>query len=228
MPSDLLTRAAADAAAPPSSTRLSGVCMLITDFDAPTGGIQMQTRRLASELGRRGVRVFLLARNYHGRARVEHNGDLLIHRSPTFGRVRLLNSLIYLVDSVCWMLRNCRSFDVIHCQQLSGPAMAGLIAKMFVGKPVIVRLSTTGILGEVRFVQTTRFGSLRRRQLRSVDQWVALTEAMRDEILELGVAADKITVIPNSAALPRSSAYAPGIRSQMRAQLGLELDYERI
>src|SRR5207248_10447631 len=87
-------------------------------------------------------------------------------------------------------------FDVIHCQQLSGPAMAGLIAKIFVRKPIIVRLSSTGILGEVRFVQTTRFGSLRRRQLRSVDQWVALTKAMRDEILELGVAPGNITVIP--------------------------------
>src|SRR5438067_9283873 len=225
MPADLLTQVTADPAAPLPKP-VSGVCILVTDFDTATGGVQMQTRRLATELSRRGVRVFILARNYHALARVNRDGDTVIHRSPVFGRVRVLNSLIYLADSVWWMLRNRRLFDVIHCQQLSGPAMAGLIAKRLIRKPVVVRLSSTGNIGEVRFVQTTRFGSLRQRQLRAVDHWVALTPAMRDEIVALGVAPGKITVIPNSAVLPSSPAYVAGVRSQMRARLGLK--YEQV
>src|SRR5881394_3444235 len=118
MPADLLTHVAAAPAAPPSPKPLSGVCILVADFDAPTGGVQMQTRRLVTELSRRGVRVFILARNYHGLARVSRDGDMLIHRSPVFGRLRVLNSLIYLADSVWWMVRNRRLFDLIHCQQL--------------------------------------------------------------------------------------------------------------
>jgi glycosyltransferase involved in cell wall biosynthesis len=77
------------------------------------------------------------------------------------------------------------------------------------------------MLGEVRFVQTTLLGRLRRWQLRGVDRWVALTPAMRDEILELGVAPEKIAIIPNSASLPESPACAAEVRADARSRLGL-------
>ena len=64
------------------------------------------------------------------------------------------------------------------------------------------------------------FSSVRLRLLRRVDHWVALTRVMRDEILALGVAPERITVIPNATHLPDEVEMGPGVLRR-RAELRL-------
>jgi glycosyltransferase involved in cell wall biosynthesis len=205
-----------------SSSRPS-VCMLATDVDSPTGGIPRQSRRLLRELSRLGVKTYVCTRNYHRRPRTERQDGTLIRRSPVVGRrFRALNSLLYLVDTLAWMVRNRRRYDVIHCQQMFGAAVVGLLAKRLLNKPVLVRVTTTGELGEVQHVRRTPPARLRLRQLRQVDRWVALTEDMKREVLTLDAPHERVSVIPNSAVLPEDRAYSPGVKDCYRAQLGLD------
>lgn len=200
-----------------------GVCFLITDFDAPTGGVQSHTRRLIEGLSKQGVKLSVCARNYHRRPRNEVNNGVIIHRTPVpRTSLRASNSALYLADGFAWLLRNRDRFDVLHCQQMFGPAMLGLFAKQLLGKPVVVRVTSTGDLGEVRHIRRMPFARFRLRQLRAVDCWVALTSAMRDEILTLGVLPERVRIIPNSTAIPTDAGFAPGIHERYRTALGID------
>jgi glycosyltransferase involved in cell wall biosynthesis len=199
-----------------------GVCMLSTDADAPTGGIQRQSLRLLEELGRRGVPVSLCTRNYHRKPREESRTDVLIHRTPVPRRSwRVANSGLYLADGLAWLSRNRARFDVLHCQQMFGSAMLGLAAGRLLGKPVIVRVTLSGPEGEVRQIRRLPLTGIRLRQLRAVDRWVALTGEMRDEIVSLGVPAEKVVVIPNAAHVPQRNAQSPVDQACARLQLDL-------
>ncbi len=205
-----------------SRDRPLSVCMLVTDIDARTGGVVQQSRRLLRELNRLGVKTFACTRNYDHRPRTEVCDGTWVHRSPVVGRrFRAINSLLYLVDTLVWLVRNRNQYDLIHCQQMFGAAMAGLFAKSVLGKPVLVRVTTTGELGEVRHVRRTPPVRLRLRQLKNVDRWVTLTEDMRREVLTLETPPERVSIIPNSTVVPEDCAYSPGVKERYRAQLGL-------
>jgi hypothetical protein len=94
------------------------VCMLITNMDSATGGIQIQSRRLLQNLDQRGVRTYVCARNHYHKARKEVLNGTFIQRSPVIsGTFPALNSILYLVDALSWLIRNRKRYDVIHCQQ---------------------------------------------------------------------------------------------------------------
>jgi glycosyltransferase involved in cell wall biosynthesis len=199
--------------------------MLVTDIDSPTGGVQVQSFRLLGELGRRGVRSYVCARNYHGRPRRELRDGVEIRRSPTLGRrFGALNSVLYLADTLGWLVRNRRRYDVIHCQQMFGATMVGLLARRLLGKPVVVRVTSTGELGEVRQIREMAFSRLRLSQIRRVDRWVALTIDMKRELLSLGISETAITVIPNAANLPAGCAFQAEAKDDARRALGLSAE----
>jgi len=201
--------------------------MLTADIDSPTGGVQGQAIRLLRELTSRGIAGSVCTRNYSNLSRDETRDGIRIHRSPVLDRSsRVANSAAYIVDAVTWLMDHRSEYDIIHCQQMFGPATAGLLARPLVKKPVIVRVSSTGELGEVADLHRMPLAKLRIRQLRGVDHWVALTHLMASEIQTLGVPAGQITVIPNAAVIPGDSAVEPATRSRYRRLLGL--DHPRI
>lgn len=197
--------------------------MLVADIDSPTGGVQAQSLRLLRGLAARGISASVCTRNYSHLPRNEIRDTIRIHRSPVWRReFRVLNSAGYLADSLAWLVRNRNAYDVVHCQQMFGPATAALAAKPLVKKPVIVRVSSTGELGEVAELRRMALSSLRLRQLKNVDHWVALTKLMATEINSLGVPSDRITIIPNAVVIPEESARNPETRAHYRLKLGLD------
>ncbi len=85
----------------------------------------------------------------------------MVHRSPVAGRSMSLNGLIYFVDVVLWLLRNRNRYDVIHCQQMFGPAMAACAASVLIRKPVVVRVTLSGATGEAAAVKRMSLSGLR-------------------------------------------------------------------
>ena len=204
---------------------IRGICMLTADIDSSTGGVQKQSIRLLKELTARGIAASICTRNYHHVPRHEVREGIRILRSPVLKRsLRVANSAAYLADAAAWLLRHRSEYDVIHCQQLSGPAMAGLLARPMVRKPVVVRVTLSGEAGEVAELGQMPLSSFRIRQLRKVDHWVALSHEMAAEIETIGVDRDRITVIPNAALIPADSAANPETRLRFRRGLGLDFD----
>jgi glycosyltransferase involved in cell wall biosynthesis len=197
------------------------VCILVTDLDAATGGVQRNTRLLMRAFGDRGVRTYICTRNYEGRPHQEDIGDAKVYRSPVFGRSRGLNGIMYFAYVVFWLIFNRNKYDVVHCQQMFGPAMAAAIAGIFTGRPPIVRITLSGPTGEAEAIRTMPFSGLRLRLLKRIARWIVLTREMRDEIAAIGIREDRIRVVYNGTDLPAKAAYENSVRAEKRAELGL-------
>lgn len=223
----LKVESAQEAGTHDSASGIRGMCMLTADIDSPTGGVQAQSWRLLRGFKERSVTTSVWTRNYHRLPRREVRDGIRIRRSPVLNRAtRVTNSGAYLADAAAWLVRHHSEYDVIHCQQMFGSAMAGLLARVLVRKPVVVRVSSTGELGEVADLRRMPLLSIRIRQLKKVDHWVALTRLMASEIETIGIERDRISIIPNAAVIPADSAANPETRARYRRRLGL--DYGRI
>lgn len=199
-----------------------GVCLLVTDIDAPSGGVQKNSRLLLHELGKRKVATYVCVRNYHGLARTDVVDGIVFRRSPVIGRSMALNGIIYLLDVLFWLIRNRGKYDIIHCQQMFGPTMAAAVASYIIRKPILTRVTTMGELGEVKQIRDMPLAWLRARLIKRVSCWVALTREMKSELVSLGIPGKKIKIIHNSTVIPVEAAYAPETKAKLRSELGLE------
>jgi glycosyltransferase involved in cell wall biosynthesis len=205
-----------------ASSKGLSICMLVTDIDAPTGGIQKQSLHLIKALSRKGGDTFICTRNYHKKSRKELRDGVYIRRSPVVGRsIPIVNSIIYLIDSLIWLIKNRNRFDLIHCQQMFGPAFVALIAKIIIKKPVLVRVTLSGPTGEVSYIKSRPLAKLRIHQLKSVERWVALTSEMKRELCELGIPSEKILIIPNSTHIPSEASFYEEVQKHYRTLLKL-------
>jgi glycosyltransferase involved in cell wall biosynthesis len=195
--------------------------MLVTNIDAASGGVQKNSRLLLRELNLLQIKTFVCVRNYYDLPTTETIDNTVYHRSPVFGSSMAVNGVLYLLDTLKWLVWNRRHFDVIHCQQMFGPAMAAAIATMFIRRPFVVRVTSVGDLGEVKAIKSMRFSSIRMRLIRRVSKWIALSAEMKIEIESLGIPSDRVTIIHNATEIPVESGTEQETRSKYRRKLGL-------
>lgn len=198
------------------------VCLLVTNFDAPTGGIQKNSRLILSELSRRGIKTFVCARNYYNLPRNEIRNGTEFRRSPIFGSSMRINAIIYLIDCFFWLIKNRKRYDVIHCQQMFGPTMAATVTSFLIRKPILTRVTTVGDLGEVKAVRQMPLSIIRLKLLHRVSRWIALTGQMKTELKTLDIAPEKIRIINNATEIPEECGFEAETRTKYRQKLNLE------
>lgn len=204
-----------------SKSRSLSVVILVTNIDAPTGGVQRNTRLLMKEFGKRGVVTFVCLRNYYGLPSNETVDGTVFHRSPVFGNSMAINGIVYLADTLIWLIRNRNKYDVIQCQQMFGPTMAAAVASFAVKKPIVTRVTTSGLLGEVHFIRKMAFSRLRLWLIRRVSLWVALTDEMARELETLGIDRRDIRVIHNSTLIPERAAFDDRFKNDHKALMDI-------
>ena len=200
---------------------LNGLVLLVTDIDAPSGGIQKNSRLLLNELRKRGVATFACVRNYHRRPKTEEIDGTIFHRSAVLGAGLAINGLLFFASTFFWLLRNRGKYDVIHCQQMFGPTMVAAVASFFIDKPILTRVTAIGELGEVKQIREMPLSRLRLRLIKRVSAWAALTSEMKRELVGLGIEPNRISVINNSTDIPSDRAYEPRTKTRLRRELGL-------
>lgn len=153
--------------------------ILLTAYPPEYGGISVSCRRLFHGLKRKGVEVRVVAENRPVEERdVEYVGS--------YSRW-LLSSL----------LRRPEKETIVHYHSHSWPIRAALGALAAWGKFRCVltvhnarapeALASYGIFGRRVFLALARKG---------VSHWIAVSEQIRDQLMALGVKAERITVIP--------------------------------
>jgi glycosyltransferase involved in cell wall biosynthesis len=203
-----------------------GICMVLAKYPPHLGGLELQAHRLARGLANKGLKVYVLTRNYGDFKRFEVIDGIDVYRFPIIANFRILSSLSYTIFSLLWLIRYRRAYNIIHSHQAYSPALIGILAKFFLKKPLIVKISATGKYGERREIENLPFKSLRKRWLKKVDRFVAVNESAIDEFGQLGISKDKFLHIPNGVEVSAESSFEKGIKSKYRKTLNL--DYERI
>ncbi len=198
-------------------TLLPRVCFVAPVATHGGGGLQRQVEIQSRALRARGHGVMLLQRRDE-RLRVEpdhrkrwkhltllQTPDIL--SAPSTGGLRERVRGIAFVGFALARLVGARArYDVIQAQQLYSPTLVGAVAKRLLGKALVVRVTASGQLGELREIGRLPFRGVRNWAFRQVDRVIVLTEAMRAEVLQLGFEPWRVVLVPNAVQPPLEAA----------------------
>ncbi len=217
-------------AAPPSFRLL-----LATETFAPEiGGGERQAALLARGLARRGHFVTLLTRRSRADSppAVDEEG-FRIMRIPPVGPGRHMRWRL-MMRTLPALVRLKDDYDVILVCGYRALGLPALIAGRRLNKPVVFKGDSLGeISGEYFRSGLSRWGlspesapvrallGLRRRWLLRASAQVAISAEIRSELLDAGVPAGRIHVIPNGIDTDVFRPATDGERTALRQQLGL-------
>ena len=114
--------------------------------------------------------------------------------------VRWLNAAFFLLGASWVLFRRRRSLAVIHAHGADWHAgFAGWIGRRF-SIPVVCKGANVPVFPALIGIPFARNFDAWRRRI----HYVALTPAMRDDLVANGVAGDRITIVPNGVAIPEA------------------------
>jgi len=188
----------------------------VSTFPPIVGGVQAATADLCRELLGSGADVLVITRAVKGEKRRDSVAGVPVYRAgwPEAGK---LGSLSYALHSVYLLISAARRYRVIHVQNIDVPLLTGLALRALGGRKLIATIH-----GEAKLAwkMETRLGRLRLGLMRKfVDRHVAITSAMKSELIGLGVEEEKIRQIPNGIDLERFRPPTLAERREARERL---------
>ncbi|HEX9050135.1 MAG TPA: glycosyltransferase family 4 protein [Anaeromyxobacter sp.] len=200
-----------------------GVAILTSLFPPSVGGIQTHTLALARELAARGEEVHVVTRPSPGRAAVEEEDGVTVHRTGLARGPAAAATLAYVALAARVVGALAPRVSVVHAHQLLSPASVALVTRAVRGVPFVVTAHASGTVGDVAcLVHQGALGAVRLAALgRLASAFVAVSAPIRDELLAAGIPASRIRRIPNGVDTSRFAPATPGERAAARAALGL-------
>jgi glycosyltransferase involved in cell wall biosynthesis len=210
------------------------VCILAETYPPEVGGGEAQARLLAEGLAESGCEVLVLTRRSNRQQpRTERTGRVSVLRLPPAGRGQFKKWGLTL--PVLWVLsRRRRQYDVLLACPFRILGIAAVLVAERVGKPVVLKAETNGEMSGAFFLPglrrwglsdftpgVRRFVEARNRVLRRAPAFVALSSAIRAELLDQGVVPERVHLIPNGVDTRRFRPPSPEERAELRGGLGI-------
>jgi glycosyltransferase involved in cell wall biosynthesis len=181
---------------------LPRVLFLSGGFHPLVGGAERQLHGLARTLRQAGAEILVVTQALPGLPSAEEIDGIPVRRwlgtvpptSPLYG-------LTYMLATLAALARLRDRHDVVHCQQLYLHVPAAVAWQAVTGRPVIVRLAGTGETGDVHGLRAMRGARVLQRVAVRAHRFVAVSRASVAEAVDLGVAPDRVVLIPNAALL---------------------------
>lgn len=181
--------------------------MLVARFHPAYGGVENQSLLLSRSLAKLDCDVTVITRRLPGTARMEVIEGVRVIRVSDSRGGRMGAGAAFLVGAVRTLLGE--DFDVFHCHQAYSPATAAVLSSLVRSRPVIVKITASGILGEVGAMKALPFFSVRRRLLQRADVFIALNDEIEEELRSIGIYGAKIRRIPNGVVMPGTQTHEP-------------------
>lgn len=209
------------------------VLMVISQLRPMIGGAERQAELLAHALIKKGVNVTIVTGWWKfGTPRKETVHGIEIRRNFScwgmFGvkGIRPLGALTYMITLGFYLVLHRKEYDIIHVHQALYPAFISvLVAKRFLGKPVIVKTASSGMTGDIRWLSRFLFGRLQLKYLlKHMGCLVAVSRVTGQEFEQIGFPSSKILYIPNGVEIPveaKSSSH-PMIHAVTTARMSRE------
>lgn len=191
--------------------------MVIQSYYPRLGGAERQIMSLAPFLREKGVEITVYTRQYPGMAGEEQIEGVPVKRAKIAGP-KIVAALMYILSSLVNIARD--QPDVLHAHELLSPASTAILAKVFLRKPVIVKVLRGGYLGDLYKVKHGPFAAIRIWFFKSfIDRVISISEEITRELLEIGFSEQKIITIPNG--VDTEKFY--GIPEDLKQSLALNL-----
>jgi glycosyltransferase involved in cell wall biosynthesis len=181
----------------------------------PIGGAERQAVKLAERLQENGVSVMVVTGLWDwGQPRQEVIQGIPVRRHFTawgmfdLKGLRRFGQYFYLLSLFLFLIRHRNEYDVIHCHSAMFEAPIAVQAAKLLRKLVVVRAMASGTWGDLKRLKEDRtvFGTgWMTRKIRDAAAVIALNKQVVQELVEIGVAQDKIFRIPNGVEIRSDS-----------------------
>jgi L-malate glycosyltransferase len=204
------------------------ILMVIGRYRPKIGGTEIQAERLARALIQRGISVEILTGRERGLLSYESHDGLIVRRLwiPDIG-LPILNALVLGIELYIAVLRRRAQFNVLHIHQGLYPAYFSILAAKHLGKPSIIKLSSSGRRLDLNQLkkQFFPFGQYAANFLsKNTDSFVALnTEIANTLMQDWQVPQSRVIRTPNGVELPQACINSP-LRRKYRERLNLPID----
>jgi hypothetical protein len=202
----------------------------VLDHSVPLhSGYTFRTLAILREQRKRGWTTLQLTTPKQGAttALSESHEGLTLHRTPNTGQEGLLAQMRLTAARIAELVKS-EQPDLIHAHSPVLNALPALWVRARLGVPVVYEMRASWEDAAVDH-GTTREGRLRYRlsrgletvALKGADQVTTICEGLRGDIAVRGIAADKITVIPNAVDVAAFQFGVPA-NAELQARLGLQ------
>jgi glycosyltransferase involved in cell wall biosynthesis len=193
-----------------------GVCMIAPIVTHSTGGLQRQVHLQSRALVRAGYMVFVLQRKdptlesdpvkakAWDHVRFLLTPDVFVGMKGPNQLPERARGLVFVLSGIFQVFKFRHRIFICHAHQLYSPTLVGVVARIFFGKPLVVKVTASGTMGEVAELKQLPFRRLRKLAFNLIDRLVVLTPSMVSEVRGLGFAPHRIRLIPNCVELPDS------------------------
>jgi len=170
------------------------------------GGAERVFGYLAEALAHEGADVSVLtSRTAEAEALPEREevavgkGRLVVHRLRT-SRLRFVGTWLYMRNLEHWLTSN--PVDLAYVSMLKHDAYVAVGAGRDRGFPVVLRPEGAGATGDVAWQGEGNFGRRIAGRCRRADAFVAISKAVREELVAAGYESSKIHDLPNGVPIP--------------------------
>ena len=201
---------------PPKKIRVG---MIIQSYYPRLGGAERQIMSLAPLLKNLGAEITVYTRQYPGMAQEENIEGVPVKRAKIRGP-KIAAALMFMFGSLVKIARD--NPDVLHAHELLSPATTAIMAKFFLGKPVIVKLLRGGFLGDIYKVRNGPFSSFRIWLFKKyIDTVISISDEITRELIGIGYPEEKIINIPNGVDTEKFSGLLGSDKKVLATKLGL-------
>ena len=187
------------------------------------GGAENQLRAFLPHLRAEGIKTTVLTRRYDSNLPAfQKVDDFPVYRLPATGS-KVIASLTFTLSAVWRSLRLRPS--LIHAHEFISPATVALLAGWLLKTPIIITPHGGGKTGDVQKMKSKLTGSIRLKALRKrVSKFIVISEEIGEELLSVGVDAEKLIYISNGVDTGKFSAPNANLKLARRTQIGLPAD----
>jgi glycosyltransferase involved in cell wall biosynthesis len=178
------------------------IALVTRRYPPQIGGAERVLSYLAPALAAEGADIVVVtARPLDVPAAVidDRSSPVPVVRLPT-SRLRFLGTLQYMAHLRRWFARN--RVDLAYVSMLKHDAYVAVGAGRRHGFPVVLRPEGAGATGDLAWQRRGRFGRTIARRTRRADAVVAISPAVRDELLAAGYDPARIHDLPNGVPVP--------------------------
>jgi glycosyltransferase involved in cell wall biosynthesis len=170
------------------------------------GGAERVLSYLAPALAEEGAEVTVLTSAIAGVPALETPcPNLRVVRLAT-SRLRFVGTFLYMRELARWFASH--PVDVAYVSMLKHDAYVAVGAGRRLGFPVVLRPEGAGATGDVAWQGWGRFGGRIAERCRQADAYVAISAAVRAELIAASYEAGKIIDLPNGVPIP-AEPWAP-------------------
>jgi glycosyltransferase involved in cell wall biosynthesis len=212
---------------------LTRVLFLAESFHPVLGGGETHVRRLGTALVAAGDTATVVTRRGEESWPAEEVLDgIRVVRVPPAGPART-GKFLMVPAATRAVLREARVHDVLVVRGTRVLGLPGLAAARACGLPVVMQPEINGELSGEAWTWGKAWAAgpagrlargaaaLHSRWLRDADAFVAMSGVIRDEMRDVGVPIERITLLPHGVDTERFRPADPGERAALRSRLGL-------